>query len=72
MLFAETNNLSEHNLVAPYKLIGATALSDDKATTFSTLLLNEQSIMFCAPIIFVLINSVGLYSPAGTCYKAAA
>ena len=33
-LFPATNNLSEHNLVAPYKLIGAAALSVLKAKTF--------------------------------------
>ena len=32
--FAAMNNLSEVNLVAPYKLMGAQALSVDKATTF--------------------------------------
>src|SRR5690606_36468589 len=35
-LFAATNNLSEANLVAPYKFIGAQALSVDKATTRCT------------------------------------
>ena len=37
ILFAAKNNLSEHNLVAPYKLIGDTALSVDNAITFCTL-----------------------------------
>ena len=31
-MFAAINNLSEHNLVAPYKLIGAAALSVLSAT----------------------------------------
>ena len=46
ILFAAQNNLSEHNLVAPYKFIGATALSVERATTFFTLLINDASIMF--------------------------
>ena len=33
ILFAEINNLSEVNLVAPYKFIGAAALSVERATT---------------------------------------
>ena len=37
-VFAETKSLSEHNLVAPYKLTGETALSVLKAITFLTLL----------------------------------
>ena len=32
MLFAAMNNLSEQSFVAPYKFIGAAALSVDKAT----------------------------------------
>ena len=36
-LLAETNNLSEHNLVAPYKFMGAQALSVDSAIIFFTL-----------------------------------
>ena len=36
ILLAATNNLSEVNFVAPYKLIGAQALSVDSATTFRT------------------------------------
>ena len=35
-LFAATNNLSAHNLVAPYKLIGPAALSVLKAINFLT------------------------------------
>ena len=72
ILFADTKSLSEHNFVAPYKLIGAQALSVDKATIFFTLLLIEAKIKFCAPIIFVFTASNGLYSAAGTCFSAAA
>ena len=72
ILFADTKSLSEHNFVAPYKLIGAQALSVDKATIFFTLLFIEDKIKFCAPIIFVLTASNGLYSAAGTCFNAAA
>ena len=35
-LFAEENNLSEQSFVAPYRFIGAAALSVDNATTFLT------------------------------------
>ena len=34
ILLADTNNLSEHNFVAPYKFIGAAALSVLRAITF--------------------------------------
>ena len=53
------NNLSEHNLVAPYKFIGAAALSVDNAITFLTSADIEASIIFCAPMILVLTNSPG-------------
>ena len=33
-LLAAINNLSEHNLVAPYKFIGLAALSVERARTF--------------------------------------
>src|SRR5690606_19077738 len=46
ILFAATNTLSEANLVAPYKLIGAQALSVDKATTRSTSVAKHASITF--------------------------
>ena len=36
ILFAATNSLSEASLVAPYKLIGAQALSVESATTLDT------------------------------------
>ena len=47
-LFAAINNLSEANLVAPYKFIGAAALSVLKAKTFSTLELRAASIILCS------------------------
>ena len=46
MLFAAVNNLSDTNLVAPYKLIGLAALSVDSAITFFTLLDIAASITF--------------------------
>ena len=42
----EIKSLSEQSFVAPYKFIGATALSVDNAITCLTLLLKEDSIMF--------------------------
>jgi len=45
-LLAATNNLSEHNLVAPYKLIGAAALSVERATTSFTFVAKTASIKF--------------------------
>ena len=72
ILLAAINNLSAHSFVAPYKLTGAAALSVDKAITFCTFSFKQQLIRFWAPMIFVLINSVGLYSAAGTCFRAAA
>ena len=68
-MLAAQNNLSEHNFVAPYKFIGETALSVDKATTLLTLFFIAELIIFCAPKIFVLIHSKGLYSVAGTCFR---
>src|SRR5690606_11687163 len=72
MLFAATKSLSDANFVAPYKLIGAQALSVDKATTRSTSVSKHASITFCAPCILVLTHSSGLYSAMGTCFIAAA
>ena len=40
------NSLSEQSLVAPYKFFGATALSVDKAITFSILFEKQASIIF--------------------------
>ena len=37
ILFAAMNNLSDVNFVAPYKFIGAQALSVERATTLDTL-----------------------------------
>ena len=65
ILFAEIKILSEQSFVAPYKFLGATALSVDKDMTFSTLFEKQASIIFCAPKIFVFINSIGLYSATG-------
>ena len=48
-LLATTNNLSEHSLVAPYKLIGLAALSVESAITFFTLFFIAASIIFSAP-----------------------
>ena len=48
-LLAATNNLSEHSLVAPYKLIGLAALSVESAITFFTLFFIAASIIFSAP-----------------------
>ena len=42
--------------------MGAAALSVNNATTFLTLDSKHASIRLLAPIIFVLIYSVGLYS----------
>ena len=72
ILFALIKSLSEHNLVAPYKFIGAAALSVESAITFLTLVCIQASIIFCAPSIFVLMNSKGFYSAVGTCFNAAA
>ena len=68
----DINNLSDTSLVAPYKLIGFDALSVDKAIIFFTLFFIAARTIFSAPMIFVFINSVGLYSAAGTCFNAAA
>ncbi len=46
ILFAAIKSLSETNLVAPYKLIGAAALSVDNATTTFTLVARAPSITF--------------------------
>ena len=49
-MLADINNLSLHNLVAPYKFIGAAALSVDRAKIFFTLA--EIAIVSSLPIIF--------------------
>ena len=66
------NNLSETSLVAPYKFTGLTALSVDNAIIFLTLLSIAAFMIFSAPCILVLIASIGLYSAAGICLRAAA
>ena len=66
MLFAAVNSLSEQSLVAPYKLMGAAALSVDKATTRLTPVSRQASTTFCAPKTLVLMNSKGLYSAVGS------
>ena len=71
-LLAAINNLSEHNFVAPYKLIGLTALSVDNAITFLTPQSIAAFIIFSAPLMLVLIHSIGLYSDETTCLSAAA
>ena len=72
ILFAAIKSLSEVNFVAPYKLIGAHALSVDRATTRSTFVFKQASTTFSAPPIFVFIHSSGLYSAICTCFIAAA
>jgi len=70
--FPEINNLSEVNLVAPYKLTGLLALSVERATTFLTPLSIQASIRFIAPKTLVFTHSKGLYSAVGTIFVAAA
>ena len=72
ILLAATNNLSAHNLVAPYKFIGAAALSVLKAIIFFTLHSIQACTIFSEPKMFVFINSIGLYSAVFTCFNAAA
>ena len=68
----EDDGLSDANLEAPYKFIGAAALSVLSAITFCTDEDKHASIIFCAPITFVFIVSNGLYSDMCTCLRAAA
>ena len=49
ILFAAINNLSDVSLVAPYKFIGAQALSVDSATTLDTEELRLAKMTFSAP-----------------------
>ena len=70
--FTEVNNLSEANFVAPYKFVGLQALSVDRAITFLILFFKDKSIILEAPIIFVLIHSIGFSSAVVTIFKAAA
>ena len=62
ILFAAIKSLSEVNLVAPYKFIGAQALYVERATTFFTFVSKQALITFYAPPIFVFTHSSGLYS----------
>mgnify|MGYP003304545412 CR=1 FL=1 len=71
-VFPEIISLSDANFDDPYRLIGFTALSVDSEITFLTLFFKEAKIIFWAPITFVLMHSIGLYSAAGTCFSAAA
>ena len=63
---SEINNLSAHNFVAPYKLIGDEALSVESDITFFTLHSYAALITFFEPIILVSINSVG-FTPSSFC-----
>ncbi len=65
-------SLSEQSFVAPYKFIGDEALSVLREIIFFTPQSDAASITFCEPFMFVFMNSVGLYSAAGTCFSAAA
>jgi hypothetical protein len=58
--------------MAPYRLIGFAALSVDNAITFSTPAPMAAWITFSAPWMLVFTHSIGLYSAAGTCLRAAA
>ena len=66
------NNLSDVNLVAPYKLIGLDALSVDNATHCLIPLSRHASMTFIAPLTFVFTHSKGLYSAVGMIFVAAA
>ena len=46
ILLADIKSLSEQSLVAPYKFIGAAALSVESAITFFTLFSRQPSIKF--------------------------
>ena len=55
--------------MAPYKLIGLAALSVESAMIF--VICKRRFNYISAPLI-VLMHSIGLYSAAGTCLRAAA
>jgi hypothetical protein len=63
---------SAARLEAPITLVGFTALSVLRAITRPTPLSRAASITLRAPITFVMMASIGLYSQAGTCLRAAA
>src|SRR3990167_691981 len=71
-LLAATKVLSEASLVAPYRLTGLQALSVLSATTCFTWLERLDQTTFSAPMMLVWMHSEGLYSAAGTCFRAAA
>src|SRR3989454_4332882 len=66
------NSFSAHSLVAPYRLIGFTALSLLIMTTRLTPASIAALMTFSAPITLVWIASNGLYSQDGICLSAAA
>src|SRR2546422_36730 len=66
------NSFSAHSLVAPYRLIGFTALSELIMTTRVTPASIAALMTFSAPITLVWIASNGLYSQEGICLSAAA
>src|SRR3989449_2877303 len=66
------NSFSAHSLVAPYRLIGFTALSLLIMTTRLTAASIAALMTFSAPITLVWIASNGLYSQDGICLSAAA
>ena len=66
------NSFSAQSFVAPYMLMGFTALSVLTAITRSTLLSRAASMTFLAPMTLVMTASMGLYSQVGTRLRAAA
>src|SRR5256885_9854057 len=66
------NSFSAHSFVAPYRLIGFTALSVLRATTLWTPRSRAASMTLRAPKTFVMMASMGLYSQAGTLFAAPA
>ena len=66
LLFAATS------LVLAWMMVQSAWLSDDGLITFRTLESSAASMTFFAPIRFVSTASIGLYSHACTCFRAAA
>src|SRR2546425_9559686 len=64
-------SFSAHSFVAPYRLIGFTALSVLIMTTRLTPWSIAALMTFSAPITLVWIASKGLYSQEGICLSAA-
>ena len=54
---AVTKSFSAHNFVAPYKFMGLTALSEDKAITFLTFASIAAVITLFEPSILVFMHS---------------